>query len=368
MRDAVKYDFKFLQKWILFEVLKIKRKKQMSDFFKDKKIEDLKAVYFIESRSESIIDDKVKEIKAYFKDKIDIENDLKIFNTADISDPKDLYNFLNTPSFFSMKKVVVLKNCEKILKDSLKIISDFALGASDPNENAVIFLTSADFKKAGMFHAILKKAGEVITINKPTSDNLKKRILEKMELDGIKITPKALEMFISNVNDDLNILENEYEKLYLYVCCDNKKIINEDIVKRLVNRNITFTIFNFVDHIGYKNFESASELIPMLCNDENAVLSVIKQLFLMFKCVLYIKSGEGSREEARMYLEKNIHASSGFILRILSKYARFSKNYDSCQIVEIIGILNDFDIRKRKTDESATSFLYSLLSKIQFIQ
>ncbi|MCE5329041.1 hypothetical protein LLG07_01710 [bacterium] len=340
----------------------------MAGFLENKKIEDMKAVYFIESRSESIIDDKIKEIRTYLKDKIDIGNDLKIFNAGDLSDPKDLYNFLNTPSFFSIKKVVILKNCEKILKDPLKIISDFVLKTSNPNENAVIFLTSAEFKKAGMFHALVKQFGEVITINKPTSENLKKRVLEKVELDGIKITPKALEIFIGNINDDLNILENEYEKLYLYVCYDDKKIINEDIVKRLVIRSVTFTIFNFVDHIGYKNFKMAAELIPTLGADENAVSGVIKQLFLMFKSVLYIKDGERGRNEAKTYLERNIHTNPGFILRILDKYARFARNYKPEEIIKIIGILNDFDIRKRKTDEPAINFLYGLLSKIQFIQ
>jgi len=340
----------------------------MTGFLENKKIEDLKAVYFIESRSESIIDDKVKEIKAYLKDKIDIENDLKVFNADDMPDPKEFYNFLNTPSFFSIKKAVVLKNCEKISRDLLKIISDFFLKTSDSGENALIFLTSADFKKAAIFHALVKEFGEVITVNKPTSENLKKRVLEKAELDGIKITPKALEILIGNINDDLNLLENEYEKLYLYVSSDSKKIINEDIVKRLVNKNVTFTIFNFVDYAGYKNFKMALELIPLLASDDNAVSGIIRQLFLMFKCVLYIKDGERGRNEAKTYLEKNINTSPGFILRILDKYRRFARNYKSEKIIKIIGVLNDFDIRKRKTDEPNINFLYNLLSKIQFAQ
>ena len=339
----------------------------MTGFLGNKKIEDLGAVYFIESRSESIIDDKVKEIRVYLKDKIDIENDLKILNAGDILDPKDLYNFLNTPSFFSIKKAVILKNCEKVSRDILKIISDFFLKTSNPGENAVIFLTSSEFKKAAIFNALVKQFGEIITINKPTSENLKKRVLEKVELDGIKITPKALEMFVGNINDDLNILENEYEKLYLYVCSDSKKIINEDIVKRLVNKSVAFTIFNFIDYIGYKNFKIAAELIPVLGTDDNAVSSIIRQLFLMFKCVLYIKDGDTGRNEAKAYLEKNINTSPGFILRIIDKYARFARNYKCEEIIKIMGILNDFDIRKRKTDEPNINFLYGLLSKIQFI-
>lgn len=340
----------------------------MAGFLENKKIEDLKAVYFIESKSESIIDEKVKEIKNYFKDKIDIENDLKIYNLKDEVDPGQLYNFINTPSFFSIKKAIIIKNCEKILKDLLKIISDFFLKTSNPQESTIIFLTSAEFRKAYMFQDFVKNFGEVISIRKPESDNLKKRVLEKAELDGIKITPRALEIFIGNINGDLNLLENEYEKLYLYVCSDSKKIINEDIIKRLINKNITFTIFNFVDYIGYKNFKMAAELVPMIAVDDYAVAGVIKQLFSMFKGVLYMKDGERGKNEAKTYLEKNTKASPGFILKIIGNYLRFARNYSIEEIIKIIGVLNDFEIRKRNTSEPNINFLYSLLSKIQFQQ
>jgi DNA polymerase III delta subunit len=338
----------------------------MTGFLENKNIENLKALYFIESKSESIIDEKIKEIKNYFKDKISIENDLKIYDLKDEIDSGELYNFLNTPSFFSIKKVIILKNCEKILKNLLKVISDFFLKTSNPSENAVIFLTSTDFKKASMFKEFVAKFGEVITIKKPETENLKKRILEKAELDGIKITPEALEIFVGNVNEDINILENEYEKLYLNVCSDASKIISGDTVKSLINRNINFTIFNFVDYIGYKNFKMAAELIPAIADDDTVTSGVIKQLFLMFKCVLYIKGGERGRDEAKTYLEKNIKTNPAFIIKILNKYQVFSKNYKFEEIINIISILNYFEIRKRKTSEPNLNFLYSLLSKIQF--
>ncbi|MHB1347517.1 MAG: DNA polymerase III subunit delta [Candidatus Humimicrobiaceae bacterium] len=334
----------------------------------NKKIEDLKALYFIESKSESIIDEKIREIKAYLKDKIGLENDIKIFDLKDDADPSDFYNFLNTPSFFSIKKAAIIKNCEKISKDLLRIISDYFLKTTSPGEGIVIFLTSSEFKKAYALQDIVSKYGEIISIRKPETENLKKRVLEKTQLDGIKITPKALEMFIGNIDGDLNLLENEYEKLFLYVSSDSAKIINEDIVKKLVSRNISFTIFNFVDYVGYKKFKMAADLLPFMAEDEYAVISVIKQLYSMFKGVLYMMDQERGRLEVKSYLEKNTKANPGFILKIISNYSRFAKNYTALEIISIIGILNDSDIAKRKTSQTNINFLYSLLFKIQHQQ
>jgi len=216
-----------------------------------------------------------------------------------------------------------------------------------------------------MLRDIVNKHGEIISIRKPETENLKKRIFEKTQLDGIKITPKALEMFAGNINGDLNLLESEYEKLYLYICFEKTKIINEDIVKKLVSRNMSFTVFNFVDYVGYKNFKMAAELVSFMAEDEYAVLSSIRQLYSMFKGVLYVMDGERGKTEAKRYLQENIKASPGFILKIISNYIRFSKNYSLEEVKRIIGILNDFDITKRKTSQTNINFLYNLLLKIQ---
>ena len=340
----------------------------MAVFLENKKIEELKALYFIESKSESIIDEKIREIKSYLKDKINSENDIRIFDTKDEVNSSDLYNFINTPSFFSIKKAAIIKNCEKISKDLFKIILDFFLESANPNEGIVIILTSPEFKKAYTFHDLVKKYGEIISLRKPETENLKKRVLEKTQLDGIKITPRAMEIFIGNINGDINLLENEYEKLYLYVCSENTKIINEDIVEKLVSRNISFTIFNFVDYVGYKNFKMAAELLPFMAVDEYAALAVTKQLYSMFKGVLYVMDGERGRAIVKGFLERNTKASPGFILKIISNYLRFAKNYTVEEIKKIISILNDFDIAKRKTSQTNINFLYSLLLKIQLQQ
>jgi len=97
----------------------------MEKFLKNKNIEDLKPVYLIESRSEKIIDEKIREIKNYFKNKIDIESDFRLIDENDDVIITDLFNFLSIPSFFSLRKILIVKNVDKISKEVMFFISDY---------------------------------------------------------------------------------------------------------------------------------------------------------------------------------------------------------------------------------------------------
>jgi hypothetical protein len=112
----------------------------------------------------------------------------------------------------------------------------------------------------------------------------------------------------------------------------------------------------------------AAELLPFIAEDEYAAISVIKQMYSMFKGILYVMDGERGKAEVKNYLEKNTKASPGFVLKIISNYFRFAKNYTVREIRNIISILNDFDISKRKTSQTNINFLFDLLLKIQLQQ
>jgi len=340
----------------------------MEIFFGKKKLSDLKACYYIESRSDNILNDAVRETKSFLKDKIDIVNDIRVYGSLEENDSQDFFNFINTPSFFSIKKAVIIKNTEKLSKEFLKAIIDYFDLSANPADNSFFLFTGEDIRKTPQIEAVISKYGEKYKVSSPLSGDFKKKLIEKAELDGIKITPKAAALFAENVNDDSILFENEYEKLYAYVYSDKDKIINESSVKRLVSRSIDFTIFDFVDHIGAGRFNEALELTTLLQKDELSSILALSQLYRMFKAILLIKASNSGKEDARMFLEKNIKAKPYFILKVLEKYERFEKIYDFESIVRILSLINELEIRKRKISEPDALFLYNIVIKIKQIK
>ena len=74
-----------------------------------KSLDDLKPAYLYLSKSSSILDDTIEKYRKFLKGKINTEVDFKIFYADDDLDETELVNFHSTPSFFSEKKVAVIK-------------------------------------------------------------------------------------------------------------------------------------------------------------------------------------------------------------------------------------------------------------------
>ena len=345
----------------------------MERFLKNKKIEDLKPVYLIESRSEKIIDEKIKEIKNYFKNRLDTGSDLKSVNENDEIIINDLFNFLSTPSFFSLKKILIVKNIDKTPKDVLSFLSDYIKNNPGFKKNSVIFLSCSDSRKILSILPEIRTEGEIIKIDQAISEDLRKRLIEKNDLNAVRFTPAAFSMFLENVGEDPILFENEYEKILSNVYFDKKRIVNEEKIKSLVSRTSESTIFELIDNIGRKNFSGAVNMIPDLLQgstslDSSVLITVTNNIFRMFKVILYLKSEDSGAEDAVKYLQKNINAKPYFFNILIKKYQGFEKKFSYDEIIRVLDYLNKFDIKiKSKSTFSAKACLTSLILNIQLI-
>jgi len=345
----------------------------MEKFLKNKNLEELKPIYLIESRSEKIIDKKIKEIKNYFRTKIDAVSDFKSIDENDDVIVNDLFNFLSIPSFFSLRKVLTVKNADKVSRDILSFLSDYIKTNPGFGKNSIIFLCCSNSRKIISMIPEAGARGELIKIDKAISEDLKKRLAEKNDLNKVRFTPNAVNLFLENIGEDPILFENEYEKILSNVYFDDKRIVNEEKIKSLVSRSTESTIFELIDNIGGKHFPGAVNMIPDLIQgsssaDNSLLITVISNLYRMFKVMLYLKSEKDGTDSAAKYLQKNINAKPYFINIIISKYQGFEKKYSYDELIRVLDCLNEFDIKiKSKSSFSAKVYLNSLILNLQLI-
>ncbi len=192
----------------------------------------------------------------------------------------------------------------------------------------------------------LKQEGSIKRLRPPSGKDMLKWLENKASSDGIVFTDGAKSLLIENVNLDLNLLKNEYLKLYDYISSEDKKIIEEEAVRHLVPRVYSMKIFDLVDYLGGRDKNGSLVALEEILSEDSNLLGLITLIHRMFKSMIYIKTGNGTTG-VTAFLEKNINMPPYFIGKLVIKYIKFSQNYSNEEIVKIFDLLNDYDIKFR---------------------
>ena len=327
------------------------------------KLEKLLPAYLYISTSGSLLEDTIDNIKNLLEGKVNLDTDFKIFSGMEEIDEEEFTGYINTPSLFSSKKIAVIKYIEKAPVSLQKKVADLILMGRSENANIIFIITSSKQKFNPFLLDSIKKTGKVIQLKPLLRGSLKKWLDEKSDSDGIKFTEEAASLLIENVNLDLSLLKREYEKLYSYISSEEKKIIDENTVRFLVNRVYSLKIFDLVDYIGQKDKDNSLKALKAILVEGQNLIGLITLLHRMFKCFLYIKSANG-KSLVTDYIENNIKAPPYFIGKMVNKYIKFSNNYTEAGIFKIFEILNKYDISFRTGISEGKNLTSRLISEI----
>jgi len=327
-----------------------------------KELKDLKPCYLYISKSSSILDDRIEALKKFLKGKINFEADFKIFYGDEGIDEYELVNFYKIPSFFSEKKVAVIKNFEKLSSNIIRTISELISNTDTKNFTSVIVITTTGIKFDQALLRKIEQIGAVERLNIPVTDSLKRWIDERSELDGIRFTGKAAAKLIENVNFNLNLLKIEYEKLYTFIIYERDKTVNEKVVDRLVNRVYDMKIFDLVDFIGSRDKENALKALKAISSEKQNVIGMITLIHRMFKAILFLSFD--SEEEAKNYIKRYIGHSPYLLGKITGNYKRFSRKYSFKEIIKIFNVINRYDFLLRTSEFSEKYTVTKLISDI----
>ncbi len=354
-----------------------------------KNLNDLKPFYLYISKSTSILGDKLAEFKKLLKDKIDFDSDFKIFYADEEEQTGEFITFYNTPSFFSEKKIAIIRNLESAHSSFMKMLVDQVTGFNKGSFGAIlIILTTLQKKKIDkQLLAEIERSGDIKEIYAPQTGNLRKWLEEKCELDDIKFTSKAAIKLIENVNFDKGLLKTEYEKLHTYIISEKDKTINEKMVDKLVNRVYDMKIFDAVDYIGNKDKGGALKTLKVVSSEKQSMLGLITLLHRMFKAFLYLKSDtektspaeqnsqayvkpyrEGIRSSGsfKKYLERNLGHSPYALKIVEEKYLRYCRKYEREEIIQVFGILNKYDMLLR-SEKEVQDFMFFAKMAIEIV-
>lgn len=204
----------------------------------------------------------------------------------------EIINACETMPFMSEKKVVIvyranfLKDSEKSRESVYKRINGYL---SNPNPQTILLMYYVFDNSREKESRKIKNLDKKVTVVKV--DKLKGAILQKKVKDifhgkGKEIQRNELTFFCNMVENNMEIIKNEIDKLVNYT--EGREITKEDIVELLPSKNEN-DIFNLVDLLSQKKVKVAIDIYNELIFKGEKATNILRMIQRQYDLLLMIK-------------------------------------------------------------------------------
>lgn len=263
-----------------------------------------------------------------------IRYDLEETNLNFILDDAETY------SLFDDNKIIVVDNAyiftgKKGAEQNIDYLEKYL---NNPNPSTtIIFNTIAEkLDERKKIVKLAKKVGQVKQlITNDTSSFVKEMF------DDYKISFKDINLLISRVGGNSDILNNEITKIKIYKA-DNKEITSEDIIS-LTTQIVDTDIFKFIDNIITNNkalvLKTYNELIKIGEEPIKIIVMLANQFRIMYQVKGLTRKGYSEKDIAKLL---DIHPYR--VKLALGK----SKSFSDDKLLNILNQLADLDCQIKK--------------------
>jgi DNA polymerase-3 subunit delta len=265
--------------------------------------------------------------------------------------------------FLGEKKVLFLHNpvfltAEKTKEKVEHNLSRLEAYLKQPAPYTVLVL-SAPYEKLDERKKItkeLKRTAVVVEAKSPNDQELKEWIKTRASYNKIEITPDAVEQIISLVGNNLFMVTSEVDKLALYVT--DTKLIDVDIVEKLVAKSLEQNIFSLIDKVIDRKLDEALRIYYDLLKQNEEPIKILAVLAGHFRLVYQVKE-LARRGYGQMQIAGQLKANPYRVKLILKQIQKF-KDEELAWIMKQLAEA-DYQMKTGKMDKS-------LLLEIFFMQ
>lgn len=229
-----------------------------------------------------LLNSKIDEITSK-----DFKNITKSIYDLDEKDLDDALLDLDTYSFLSDKKIVIIKNIENLNDD--KKTTHLINYLDSPNNDNLLILTTTKFNGTKKINKTLKEKTNFIKLE---SDPI---TVIKNLLKDYKLEPGVINKISIYSNNNLDIIKTECDKLINYK--EDKNITVSDVEKLVVKHlgdssNIIFDLVKYISSSDKKRALEQYKLLQEYNIDDIGLIGLIEsQLRLLEQVSIYKKEG-----------------------------------------------------------------------------
>lgn len=229
-----------------------------------------------------LLNSKIDEITSK-----DFKNITKSIYDLDEKDLDDALLDLDTYSFLSDKKIVIIKNIENLNDD--KKTTHLINYLDSPNNNNLLILTTTKFNGTKKINKTLRDKTNFIKLESDPNTVIKNL------LKDYKLEPGVINKISIYSNNNLDIIKTECDKLINYK--EDKNITVDDVEKLVVKHlgdssNIIFDLVKYISSSDKKRALEQYKLLQEYNIDDIGLIGLIEsQLRLLEQVSIYKKEG-----------------------------------------------------------------------------
>jgi DNA polymerase-3 subunit delta len=256
------------------------------------------------------------------------------------------------------RQVVIVKEAQ----DLSRTIEKFLNYAENPQPTTVLVLNykykTIDKRKS--LYKTIKKKGVVFESKKLYENQVADWIRRVLSGQNYGIAPKAAQMLVEFLGNDLSKISNELEKLKIILPKGTQ--ITPEHVEQNIGISKDYNNFELRKAIGERNSVKAFKIVNYFGNNpkDNPMLVTVSLLFGFFSQLLHFHGMHDKNP-------RNVAAALKINPYFVNEYITAARNFPMRKVSGIISILREFDAKSKGVNSNAVpqgDLLKELLVKI----
>ncbi|PWJ58967.1 DNA polymerase III delta subunit [Dyadobacter jejuensis] len=306
---------------------------------KDLKAKKFKPLYFLYGDEPYYID----SIAEILEQKIVPESERSFNQFVVYGKDTDLAGVLSNARrfpFMADLQLVLVKEAQKLVgldqKESQERLAEYAENA--PESTVLVFCHHGNIDERKRFVKAMATSGVVMQSKKLYDNKLPDWVSSFCVAEGVKISPKAIQMLVSNIGNDLKRLSNEIRKIEVNLRVDQG--IDAEVVERFVGISKDYNVFEFQKALSVRDVLKANRIANHFCSNpkDNPLAPILIILYGFFSKLLLLYASQDRSERA---LATQLGVNPYFV----KDYTLAARHFPLPKIAYIMGYLREADAR-----------------------
>ncbi len=240
--------------------------------------------------------------------------------------------------FMAERQLVLVKEAQQIVgldnKEKNAMLEAFAL---KPLASTVLVIChQGNFDARKSILKSFEKGGVVVQCKKLYDNKIPDWIADYVRTQGIKVSPKAIQMLAENIGNDLKRITSEIDKILINLKAGEE--ISAAIVEKFVGISKEYNVFELQKAFTQRNILKANVIANYLATNakENPVQQILVTLYGFFSKILIV---HGTPDKS----ESNLASVLGVNPFFVKDYMATARNFSVVQLAQAIKALRHAD-------------------------